>query len=461
MKQKDAILDGSLKGEEFSSIFRGCLALIGLIYILLIRDTLTPRAIFVGYVACSVLAVHCIIIAAFIRIPNIYQSKWFRLVQYLSSTIDVAIVSWGLWAAGGGIRIFKSYIFLTYFIFVIFAAYRYSRSLTLYTAALSIGVYISMFLFAVRNNMIAIGTVSQEYGGPYVSLAGMILKLLILVLAAVSLSFNTSHISKFMKRKRKLFKNTEQQLQKSYKIRTILQRYLSKNLVTHILDTATDVAPERIKASVLFVDFRNFSQISVAMGLEDIAHYLNIYLSKIADIVLAHNGIVDKYTGDGLMAVFRDTASNGGESCNAVRTALEIKTAIDRFNEHNKDILYNQYQNSAVLHDLEVGMAINTGDVIAGSIGSEQRKEYTVIGPAVNLAARLGNMNKKLGVTILISDNTYKDSKDQVKVALMGRYRIRGFDNSIKIYELVEWKDHTPSAVSDGTNIELGQVAMT
>jgi adenylate cyclase len=214
------------------------------------------------------------------------------------------------------------------------------------------------------------------------------------------------------------------------KIKNIFSKYLSSNVVEELIKSEDiKLGGERKEITVLFSDIRDFTSMSEKLTPEEVVSMLNEYLSEMTDIIFANKGTLDKFIGDAVMAVFGSPIFLADHAQRAVRTAVMM---IKRLNELNEKWVKEGKRT------LKIGIGINSGEVIAGNMGSLKRMEYTVIGDNVNLASRLESMNKELGTEILISENTYKEVKDIVKVRKFENIKIRGKEESITVYEVLD-----------------------
>jgi adenylate cyclase len=186
------------------------------------------------------------------------------------------------------------------------------------------------------------------------------------------------------------------------------------------------------RATIFFSDIRSFTEISEKMEPVEVVEFLNDYMSRMVACVDATGGTVDKFVGDSVMAHWGTVTTAGSpaaDALNCVRAALAMRKALREFNRGR--------DGSDKQPHIRIGCGINTGDVVAGQIGSQERMEYTVIGDAVNLASRTEALNKPLHTDILITENTWK---------LVGRYliceemppvRVKGKEKPVRLFAVV------------------------
>ncbi|MFV0520227.1 MAG: CHASE2 domain-containing protein [Lachnospirales bacterium] len=213
------------------------------------------------------------------------------------------------------------------------------------------------------------------------------------------------------------------------KITDIFSRYMSKDLVNKVVAEGYEnmkLGGSRKFITVMFIDVRGFTTMSEALEPETVMSIINEYLSMASISVFNHKGLLDKYTGDGLMALFNVPYDLENHEIACVKAALEIQ----KNSENIYKSLYEKYN-----RDVKIGIGINCGDAIVGNIGSTIRMDYTAIGDAVNTAARL-EANAK-GGQILISEDVYNRIKDKVKVNPIGELSLKGKANTIYTYEVV------------------------
>ncbi len=179
------------------------------------------------------------------------------------------------------------------------------------------------------------------------------------------------------------------------------------------------------KMTVLFADIRNFTSLSESMSPQENFNFLNAYLVQMEPVIAAHGGFIDKYIGDGIMALFPDSPDA------ALRCALAMLKRLDE---------YNTGRERAGYRPIRVGIGINTGIVILGTIGGASRMDGTVIGDAVNLAARLERLTKDYGVPILISEYTLYclDEPGLWSIRFLDRTHVRGKQGTQSVYEVFD-----------------------
>jgi len=180
--------------------------------------------------------------------------------------------------------------------------------------------------------------------------------------------------------------------------------------------------------TILFADIRGFTSISEHAPPEKIVSLLNRYFSAMTDIIFAHGGTLDKYLGDGLMALFGAPTTTPEDASNALNAAVAMQRRLLGINAELRE---------EGLSEVGVGIGLHTGEVIVGYIGSERRSEYTAIGDAVNTASRLES-NAKAG-QILISDATAKGARSRYKLQPRDPISVKNREQPVVLWE-VDWQ---------------------
>jgi adenylate cyclase len=226
------------------------------------------------------------------------------------------------------------------------------------------------------------------------------------------------------------------------KLRTTFGKYMTAAVIEHLLAGKVALGGESLKVTILFTDIRSFTTISEKMDPQELVGLLNEYFTEMVTIVMSEGGVVDKYIGDAIMAVFGAPVPKPEDAVNAVRAAVKMRGALRGLNVRLAE---------RGLQTLRTGIGIHTGEVVAGNIGSEKRMEYTVIGDAVNLASRLESNTKELGVNVLISEDTYELTKHVVEARAVREITVKGRKAPVMTYEVLGIKgepllEHSESA---------------
>ncbi|MBC5823628.1 MAG: GAF domain-containing protein [Candidatus Eremiobacteraeota bacterium] len=223
---------------------------------------------------------------------------------------------------------------------------------------------------------------------------------------------------------RALEAENQAQLEQSRRVARSFERYLAPHVVSGLLKDpeAVVLGGTRQTATMLFADIRGFTELSERLMPEEVVELLNRYLAPVVNVIFANLGLLDKFYGDGIMAVFGAPRPSPDDAIRATVAAREILQQVNRLNGQRN-----------LAWPLSVSIGLATGEVVAGHIGSEQRLEYTVIGNAVNLASRLQNMAEPN--QILADEVTYEKVKDQL-TATRRMARIRGKAALTPVYVL-------------------------
>ena len=182
------------------------------------------------------------------------------------------------------------------------------------------------------------------------------------------------------------------------------------------------------KIAILFSDIRGFTDFSERHLPYDVNHILNRYFQEMGAAVLEHHGYIDKYIGDGLMALFGVNECNALTNCiNAVSAAFQMIQSLDKVNRYLKQNFDESF---------EVGIGIHYGSVVLGNIGHRDKVQYTAIGDSVNVASRIEEQTKYASTSILISESMYVQIKDQVRAGKILNTELKGKKGIFKLYEI-------------------------
>ncbi|UZP67938.1 adenylate/guanylate cyclase domain-containing protein [Desulfovibrio mangrovi] len=213
-------------------------------------------------------------------------------------------------------------------------------------------------------------------------------------------------------------------------MRAAFNRYLDRNVVQEVMENPQQLrlGGETRELTVLFCDIVGFTTFSERMEPEVLVQLLNRYLTCMTKEVMRGRGLLDKYIGDAVMAVFGAPLHFDEHAEAACRTALRMLTGLNALN--------TELQREGFA-PLRVSIGIHTGEMVAGNMGSEERMSYTVIGDAVNIASRLEGQTRKYGCTILCSEATYAQVHDKFWMRPVDRVQVRGREGAVAVYELL------------------------
>jgi adenylate cyclase len=215
-----------------------------------------------------------------------------------------------------------------------------------------------------------------------------------------------------------------------------LSRFFSPAVVSEIMRNDEDrLASRRRRVTVLFSDIRGFTAMTEKGNAEALVAQLNEYFSTMVEVVFRHHGTVDKFVGDMVMALFSAPVEDADHAEHAVSAAIEMVSELGKLNR--KWLAEGKVQ-------LDIGIGINSGEMIAGNIGSERIMSYTVIGDNVNLGSRLESLNKEFQSRIIISDATRTRLRTERTLRPLGEVTVKGKTQAVSIFEVV-----VPSPVAE------------
>jgi adenylate cyclase len=237
---------------------------------------------------------------------------------------------------------------------------------------------------------------------------------------ALTLTSNVLLVSLY----RSLFEEKEKR-----RVRSAFGQYLSPEVIRRLLVNPRLVEPKKTEITVMFSDIRGFTTISEKLDAQDLALFLNQYLSDMTGLVFDHFGTLDKYIGDAVMAFWGAPFEEPGHAAKACNTALKM---MDRVRQMQK-----KWEAEGKPH-LDIGIGLNTGMASVGNMGSALRYGYTALGDAVNLSSRLEGLNKDYGTHILVNETTYTAARDDGFVFReLDLIRVKGKLQPVTIYELI------------------------
>jgi adenylate cyclase len=215
------------------------------------------------------------------------------------------------------------------------------------------------------------------------------------------------------------------------RLRETFGRYVTRQVADHLLKGHVALGGELVPVTVLFSDIRSFTSISEKMEPRALLDFLNEYFSGMVESVMQHHGVVDKFIGDAIMAVFGAPVPHPDDPLHAVKAALEMRTRLVKINEAFT---------ARGLPEVRTGIGLHSGQVVAGNMGHAERMEYTVIGDAVNLASRLEGMTKELKCDVILSEDLYRQVESHVDTEPLHKIKVKGRDQEVMVYRLIGMK---------------------
>ena len=214
-------------------------------------------------------------------------------------------------------------------------------------------------------------------------------------------------------------------------------RFTNKEIAEKAMRNELSLGGENKNVTVFFSDIRSFTAMSEKLTPEQVVEFLNEYMTRMVKCVDATGGVVDKFIGDAIMAVWGAPVSAGSpkeDALNGIKASLLMRKELYELNKERV---------AKGLIPVHIGCGLNSGDVIAGQIGSEKRMEYTVIGDTVNTASRTEALNKPFHTDVLITENTWQLVKDEILVEEMPGVKVKGKTDKLRMFAVIGFKDST------------------
>ena len=308
------------------------------------------------------------------------------LRRYVDALVEVSlpsvVIAYYMAVVGPIDALFLPPVF-TYFVFILLSTLRLDFALSAFTGLCAALEYAAISLFAVTAG-------STRGADPVLASIPLHLgKAAILLVSGVAAGFVGRQL-------RRSFVNTLRSVEDRNRVIGLFGQHVSPAVVDRLLAAKADVGSELREVCVMFVDVRNFTAFSEDKSPEEVVGYLNALFALMIESINAHHGIVNKFLGDGAMAIFGAPLSEGNPCRDAVDAAREILTKVDA------EVAAGR------LVPTRLGIGLHTGPVVIGNIGSPQRKEYTVIGDVVNVASRVESLNKELGSRLLVTEEVWR-----------------------------------------------------
>jgi adenylate cyclase len=217
-------------------------------------------------------------------------------------------------------------------------------------------------------------------------------------------------------------------LEERERMKNLIEKFHSKEIAKKLMTGNFQLGGERKEAAVAFVDIRSFTELSETYSPEECVAILNRYMTKMVSVITRNQGVVDKYIGDAIMALWGVPEKSDGDMKNALQACVEMRAAMDELNAELE---------AANLPRIKVGIGLHYGPLIAGNIGSSSRMEYTAVGDTVNTASRIQDLTKLHKTDLLVSEAFAQQFATQYRFEAVGESQVRGKKESMRLYKIV------------------------
>lgn len=419
-----AILDAEVRAmSRVAHLVRLGLGLSGLLALSANWSSNTPETMILG--GCSALIYSLYSAVVWFAARRGFHRDWIKYVSITVDTTGVTALSLtGLSNYSGGYEVLLAPVFLLlYIIFNTLTTLQYSVAASLYAALLS-----AIQRSAVLGYVLSSGAVnlseSAVYGQAAISISDQLTIVFFIAVSGVIPAWR-SYSSRQLLLRGAQATVAEAELERQ---QASLRKYVSDNVVDYMMANpgAMGLGGRKQFATVMFVDIRNFTPFTEREGPERVVEFLNRFFTALVDIIFRRGGTLDKFTGDGLMAMFGVPKEMEDAPGEAVGAALEMLDWVRSYNQQRAEAEF----------DLRIGIGIAHGVVIAGNIGSPRRMDYSVVGDTANYAARLQELNKDLATEILVSESVHDAVRGRFPTRQMPPIRVRGKRGEVAIWAI-------------------------
>ena len=335
--------------------------------------------------------------------------------RYLNSFIEISIPSVAILILTNYVEPFAALVsppILLYFLVIILSTLELDPKFSVLTGLFAAIQYIAISFLYLEN--------IENSGSNFLSLSmTYIARANFFFIGGIAAALVSSQIKKRVI-------NNYKVMQDRNELEKVFGQQISKQIVDELLTNKMKIENRSRDASIMFLDIRNFSKYCEGKSPEEINQYQNKVLGFMIDIVNKHGGIVNQILGDGFMATFGAPIRHDNHALSAINAASEI----------NQSLITKI--NSNEVPETKIGIGIHSGKVVTGNVGTEDRKQYSVIGNTVNLAARLEQLTKELDSNIILSKAVVDNSKSNThNFKSIGEFSIKGFSKPVEVYKLV------------------------
>jgi len=346
--------------------------------------------------------------------------------KYLSTTVDILIntaILYGYHYDMGWSTTLKAIPFMTYFFVLIMASLRFRFELAIFGGLLTIGVYSALSFYIFQTQPIEMGSMVDEFLTAKVNPIQQFYRIMYLVTLTALLLILVYNTRRFVKLRIDEAVKGLLEKQQHEKTQNLFERYFSAKIARYLATHPPELGGKSQTVTILMADLRGFTALSEMLGPTGSVNMLNRIFDQLVEIIFKYDGTLDKFLGDGMLVVFGIPEPQADDADRALAAAREMVKAVSAI---------------GMAKDLSMGIAINSGEVIFGNIGSKQRMEFTVIGDTVNTAARMEAMNKEFGTEIIISESTMRFISDKTRFRELPNVQLRGKKGVVKLFGLDE-----------------------
>jgi adenylate cyclase len=297
-----------------------------------------------------------------------------------------------------------------YFVFILLSTLRLDFGLCTFTGLVAAGEYAIIAIFW--------GAKDARVDESLSSLPHHLGKAAILLVSGIAAGFVAQRL-------RRSFTRAIESVGERQRILGVFGQHVSPEVVERLVLGKTEVKSELRDVCVMFLDIRDFTSFAESRSPAEVVDYLNTVFESTIDAVTDNHGIINKFLGDGFMAIFGAPIAEGESCAAAVAAALEIVARLEALVAEG------------TIPPTRVGIGLHAGKAVVGNIGSAQRKEYTVIGDVVNVASRIETLNKELGSQVLASDEVWSAAgRSDVEAIARDSITIRGRAQPVRVWQL-------------------------
>ncbi|MCX7809527.1 MAG: adenylate/guanylate cyclase domain-containing protein [Leptospiraceae bacterium] len=421
-----------LKSEKFRILIIIILVMFGILHFLSLKF-FSPKGIVELLGKDRLIYLHLLILTFYLiyegflyfRVNTLIQKRMriSNVLRYLNAFIEISAPTIFLYILVININSVEALIFspyLIYFLIIILSILRLDIALSIFTGFIAFIQYFLLslyFMFQFKNmTNIPIYLLSWEFyftNGMIILVAG--------ILSGVISNLLKSYI-----------KHSAKILEDRNEIMNIFGQYVSPEVMDKLIHQKNLDLTEKKQVSVMFLDIRNFTSFSESKDPVEVIDFLNELFEPMVEIINQYQGIINKFLGDGFIAIFGAPVELENSAWHAYKAAIEILQYLERLKSENTT--------SEKFKNIRIGIGIHTGVVVTGNVGSKTRKEYTVIGETVNLASRIEQINKKFQSQLILSKETYDEilkKEPNISYQEIKKVIVKGKTQPVIIYKII------------------------